>query len=158
MREMWKKVEGFEDYEVSSLGRVKSFKRGSERILKTNPNSNGYLSTIFYKNKVKKGVRVHQLVAIAFLNHQPCGMELVVDHINDNKLDNRLENLQVITHRENSFKTQENYSSKYKGVSFVKRNNKWVAKIRINKKSTHIGTFDTEKEASEAYQKKLNTL
>lgn len=157
--EIWKSIPNYEGlYEVSSLGRVKSLKFGKERILKAIINKDGYLfCNLSCLGKVKS-FQVHQLVAMAFLNHTPCGLKLVVDHINDNTKDNRLENLQVVTNRFNAYKTQGNYSSKYKGVCWNKTIKKWVSHIYINGKLKCIGRYKCELEASEAYQNKLKEL
>ena len=69
-----------------------------------------------------------------------------------------LENLQLISQRENVYKTQGKYSSKYKGVSWDKEKNKWRTKIRINGKLIHLGYFNCELAASAAYQNKLKTI
>lgn len=81
----------------------------------------------------------------------PEGLE--VDHINHNGLDNRKENLRICTHQENLFnKSKQRYgSSKYKGVSFCKYNNKWIARISDNGKYRHIGQYFSEIEAANAY-------
>lgn len=96
--EVWKPILGFEGiYEVSSLGRIKSFRNPKERILTPVKNGRGYMKVILYKSDLKKQITVHQLVSIAFLNHTPNGNKLVIDHINDDRTDNRLDNLQVVT-------------------------------------------------------------
>jgi hypothetical protein len=156
--EIWKKVEGFEDYKVSNLGRVKSLKFGKEKILKTLKNKRGYIVVNFRCNNKTKLFKVHQLVAMAFLGHKPCGMKLVIDHINDITYDNRVENLQIITQRANVFKTQGKYTSQYKGVQLYNYSNKWLANIRINQKLINLGLFKTEIEASEAYQQALKSF
>jgi hypothetical protein len=101
---------------------------------------------------------VHQLVAMAFLNHTPCGMNLVVDHINSNKLDNRVENLQLITQRENSSKDIKNKTSKYTGVSWCKHRGKWLSQIYLNKKTYNLGRFNCELSAHLAYINKLKQI
>lgn len=75
----------------------------------------------------------------------------VIDHINRNKLDNRYENLRVITAKENSYnRTKSNNSNnKYKGV--IKRGNKYVASISKDGKRHEIGGFETEEDAANAY-------
>jgi len=158
IKEEWKVVEGFEDYEISNLGRVKSLKFGKEKILKYSNTFNNYNSIGLFKNKKSYRFNIHQLVAIAFLNHKPCGYEVVVDHINDDIKDNRVENLQLITQRDNTFKTQGKYTSKYKGVHFDKKINKFISMISLNGKRINLGCFKTEIEAHEVYQNKLKQI
>ena len=167
--EIWKEVKGYEDYEISNLGRVKSLARTiyktdgttqahKERFLKPSFSNGGYLKVSLSNNFKVKTKRIHQLVAEAFLNHVPDGMNLVVDHMNAVKTDNRLDNLQIITTRENSSKDKKEGTSKYIGVCWSKLNKKWISKIRINGKREHLGYFFDELEASKAYQKALAKL
>ena len=167
MEEIWKDIPGYEGiYQVSNLGNVKSLPRimikkgvflSNEKILKSGINNLGYLSVVLF-NKNTKTFKVHQLVAMAFLNHIPDGTyRLVVDHINRDKLDNKVENLQIITQRKNVSKDKKG-TSKYTGVSWNIRNKKWVSQIRINGKVKYLGLFNTELEASEAYKNKLKVL
>ena len=159
MEEIFKDIPGYEGmYQVSNLGNVKSLKRSSEKILKNAKNARGYLEVCLCKNSVGTIIRIHQLVAMAFLGHKRDGMKLVIDHIDNNKLNNRLENLQIITQRENVFKDQGKYTSKYKGVHFYHYNNKWLANIRVKQRLIHLGLFKTELEASEAYQNALKLV
>jgi hypothetical protein len=76
-----------------------------------------------------------------------------VDHINNNKLDNRKENLRVCTHQENSFnkKKNSNNTSGYKGVCWHKQKDKWAAQIQVNGKVKFLGCFATAKVAHDAY-------
>ena len=165
--EIWKDVPGYEGfYQVSDLGNVKSLSRkiwngkvffiSKDKLLK--PGVDGYCNVELSKNCKRKNFKVHQLVAMAFLGHIPCGFELVVDHINDNPLDNRVENLQIVTQRENSHKTQGKYSSKYKGVTWGAHANKWISGIYLNGKRIHLGIFENELDASFCYQNKLKEL
>lgn len=160
--EVWKSIEDYEGlYEISNLGNVKSLNykhTKKEGILAKCNNRNGYLTVNLFKNRKVKTRRIHQLVALAFLNHKPCGYELVINHINHIKTDNRLENLEIVTHRENSNKKHIKSFSQYTGVYWCKRTNKWLSQITINKKRNHLGYFDTEIEAHNAYQNKLLTL
>jgi hypothetical protein len=165
--EIWKDVPGYEGiYQVSDMGNVKSLSREklhkgkypittNEKILKPPANSHGYLVVILCNNGLKKTMKVHALVAMAFLNHKPDGTnKIVVDHINNNKLDNRLVNLQLISQRENSSKDKKGGTSKYVGVR-LSAINKWRAEITINGKLKHLGYFIDEYEAHLAYQKAL---
>jgi uncharacterized protein (DUF3820 family) len=94
--EIWKPIPNYEDYQVSNFGRVKSLKNGKERMLACGTN-NGYKRTILNG----KHYYVHQLVAMAFLDHVPNKMALVVDHVNGDITNNNVNNLQVITQKEN---------------------------------------------------------
>lgn len=157
--EIWKKIKDYPNYQVSNLGNVKSLNYNGtkiERTLKPSLDINGYLRINLYNNCKMKYFKIHQLVAIVFLNHIPDGRNLVVNHINFVKTDNRLENLEIVTMRENSNKKHLKSSSQYVGVS--KHLNKWRAIIKIKQKNTHLGLFETEIEASNAYQKALHNL
>ena len=159
MQEVWKPIVGYEGiYEVSNFGNVRSFKCKNVKIFKLSYNKLNYVTVTLHLNGKQKTRAVHQLVAEAFLGHTPCGHELVIDHINDNKSDNRLENLQIVTTRFNCRKTQGKYTSQYKGVHFSKYMNKWHSSIRINNKKVHLGYFSKEEEARDAYISKLNQI
>jgi hypothetical protein len=156
--EQWKPIPGYEGlYEISDLGNVKNVRTG--RILKPT-NNKGYLLAGLSKNSEKKAFRVHQLVAMAFLEHVPCGHKITVDHINEIKTDNRLENLQIICARENITRSinKTKTSSKYIGVFWRSQRKKWATNIEINGKKKHIGLFHSEHEAAEAYQKELEEI
>ena len=156
MEEIFKDIPGYEGlYQVSNLGRVKSLKCGKEKLLKNSINFQGYYRVGLSKDRKLFTKKIHQLVAIAFLNHIPCKYKIIVDHINNNPLDNRLENLQLITVRENTSKDRKDGSSKYIGVSFQKERKKWMATISVNRKNINLGRFNTEIEAHNAYQNKL---
>tara|TARA_R110000822_G_C15062977_1_gene467672 strand:- start:90 stop:587 length:498 start_codon:yes stop_codon:yes gene_type:complete len=153
MKEIWKNVLGYEGiYKVSNLGKVKSIQkwRGtSTRILKDRFNKKGYNTVVLYKDKKSKQITVHQLVAMSFLNHKPNGMDMQVDHIDEDKKNNKVNNLQILSLSEHSKKTYNNIksSSKYVGVSWAKHCNKWVSYISINGVRNNLGYFDNEKEA-----------
>lgn len=164
MQEEFKDVEGYEGlYQISNLGNLKSLSRQvcnssgcritKEKILCKRINKAGYFQIGLFKDLKSKTFTMHQLVAMAFLNHNKSN-GLIIDHINNNSLDNRLQNLQLITQRENLSKDKKG-SSKYTGVGWYNRLNKWSSTISINRKSYHLGLFNTELEASEIYQKSL---
>lgn len=83
-----------------------------------------------------------------------------VDHIDLNPLNNRRSNLRLATGRQNQFNRRKysNNTSGYKGVSFFKNLNKWVAKINDNGRLRHLGYFDTPEGAYEAYCKAAKEL
>lgn len=159
MNEEFRDVDGYDGvYQVSNLGRVKSFKFGKERILKVNINSSGYLTIGLYKDNKEKRRTIHQLVAVAFLGHKMGGYKLVVNHINFNKLDNRVVNLEIVTARENTNRKHLKSSSIYTGVSWHKKSKKWNSQIYVNGKIKNLGYFTDELEASNAYQIALKNL
>lgn len=90
--EIWKIINGFDDYMASNFGRVKSLKKGKERILKPRKDSGGYLQVDLYKDGKHHWTLVHRLVAELFLSN-PNNLPQV-NHINEDKTDNRLENLE----------------------------------------------------------------
>lgn len=82
-----------------------------------------------------------------------------VDHINGNKLDNRRENLRVVTRSQNNWNQKKTRgASIYKGVSWHKQTKKW--RVRVNKfgKEYGLGLFENEKEAAVAYDEKAKEL
>jgi hypothetical protein len=148
---MWKDIPTYEnEYQVNEIGEVRSLK--TNRILKQSLSSNYWAVTLSQNGKVK-GKRVHQLMAMAFLNHIPDRFNCVIDHIDNNKLNNNLSNIRIVTHRENISKSKKR--NKYTGVCWHKIKNQYIASIQINKKLTHLGYFDSEYEAHLAYQSKL---
>ena len=161
-KEIWRDIKNYEGYyQVSSFGKVKSLPRKGrlkEKILKQS-NRVGYLSVSLCRGGNLKSRNVHQLVAIAFLDHTPNGYKgLIVDHKNNDRRDNRLENLQLINARQNTSKDRKGGSSSYVGVSWHKPTSRWIAHISINGKKRHLGLFTDELEASEAYQSALNEI
>lgn len=168
--EVWKAIPGYNGlYEVSSLGRVKSLSRlvvrktvgnfkSKEKIIKNCKCDNGYLSVGLSKNGCVKTIKVHSLVAMAYLNHVPNGYKLVINHINHNKTDNRVENLEITTQRENTNQKHMNASSKYVGVHWYKAGKKWKSMIRIGNKKVYLGSFLNEFDAHLAYQAALSNL
>lgn len=154
--EIWKDIKGYEGlYQVSDLGRVKSLKFKKQRILKPVLVGNGYYAVNLHKGGSQKSKTIHQLVAVTFLNHEPCGHEIVVDHIDNDKTNNKVENLQLITVRHNVSKDWKGKTSKYTGVSWNKRQRVWKAVIRVNGKLKFLGHFDCELKAAKAYNNYL---
>ena len=158
MMENWKDIEGYEDYQVSDMGRVKSLKRGKERILKGVLDIYGYLIVTLCENNKRKTFKIHKLVAIEFLNHIPCGYKEVVDHIDNNPLNNKVDNLQLISARENTSKDKKGGASKYTGVCWAKQKNKWKSSIYIKSKLIYLGLFINEEEAHLKYQLALENI
>ena len=154
LKEEFRPVPGYEGYyEVSNFGNVKSLT--NDKILKPCLGSRGYYKVTLSKDGKTKTIRIHILVATAFLDHVPDGYKIVVDHIDNNRLNNNLTNLQLISQRNNSSKDKKNGTSKYTGVTWYNASNKWLAQIAINGKQKHLGLFTSEEEAHEVYQNAL---
>lgn len=104
-----------------------------------------YMGSINGKQK-KKLILMHRLI-------MNCPPRMYIDHINHDRLDNRKENLRIVSNRQNQQNSRRTGVSKYRGVSWSKWRNKWVAAIQIDGKQKHLGSFDDEKEAAKAYEK-----
>lgn len=97
MEEIWKDIQGYEGYyQISNFGNVKNTK--TNKILTGDTNSTGYRRVILY-NPVKKRFFIHRLVALHFCNGY--SDDLVVNHIDGNKLNNHYKNLEWVTKSEN---------------------------------------------------------
>ena len=168
--EIFKDIPGYEGlYQVSNLGRVYSLPKEWEtglgiltshngKILKQSVNNSGYFHIVLYNEGKQKTKSIHQLVAMAFLGYTPDGTtKIVTDHIDNNPLNNRLSNLQLISNRHNVSKDRKG-SSKYTGVSWHKASNKWKSRIEVNGKVKYLGIFKCELAASAAYQKALSKV
>ncbi|ASZ71935.1 HNH endonuclease [Lactococcus phage 96403] len=95
--ETFVKIDGFEEYEVSNLGKVRNMKNG--RILKPSLNNYGYLIHCLYGCDKKKNLLLHRIIATAFIDNPEEKPQ--VNHIDENKLNNDLSNLEWCTGREN---------------------------------------------------------
>lgn len=169
MKEEWKDVKGYEGlYEISNLGRVKSlakqlvlsngvFRNRKEMFLKPHTDGDKYLSVALYKEKMSKMIKVHLLVWDMFGSKKRNGIILQVDHIDNDKNNNKIENLQLLTARENTVKYHKSikHSSKHTGVSWHKVNKGWQSSIRINGILNHLGYFINEVDASNEYRRAL---
>jgi len=169
-KEIWKDIPEYEGiYQVSNLGNVKSLPRKNYskygvlrflkgKVLANRPDGSGYFMVYLCKKGIMKSFKIHQLVASIFLSHIPNGNILVVNHKNFNRSDNRLDNLNIVTMRENGNQEHIKSSSKYVGVGWDKSRNKWTSKIWINGKTKNLGRFVNEYDAHLAYQKELSKL
>lgn len=160
--EVWKDIPTFGGrYQVSNLGNIRSlnFKGlGYCKNLSNSLGSKGYNIQRLSKNKKSKTYKTSKLIAITFLNHKPNGYKLVVDHIDGNRSNNKLHNLQLITQRHNTSKDRKGGTSQYVGVSWSKQSSKWDARIQIKGKIKFIGLFTDEQEAAQAYQNELKKI
>lgn len=162
MEEIWKDISGYEGlYQVSNYGNVRSLNRlinksgnihrMKGRVLKNRLGTTGYYGVSLSKKGIVKPFQVHQLVAMAFLGHKRNGYNKVVDHINHIRTDNRVINLRILDVRDNTSYSKRNKKGTLIGAHFSKNENKWKSSIRCGEKSFHIGYFENEHSASEAY-------
>ena len=139
MKEEWISVKGYENlYEISNFGRVKSLgnksNHKSEKILKQClSRKNGYLSVSLSKNGKTKSYRVHRLVAEHFI---PNSNKLFqVNHIDGNKQNNHINNLEWITCKENIHHAWNNnlchISDKHRKSASEKAKRRWAEYRRI---------------------------
>ncbi len=157
--EIFKDVPGYEGiYQISDLGNVYSQKRfdsigrkQGEKFLKKVSDGLGYHNVVLSKNGIVKTVKVQYLVAMCFMVKKPNGENIVLDHKDNNGLNNQVNNLQWITNRENVSKDKKGYSSKYIGVCWNKKSKKWEAGYRKNGKKYYLGLFIKEIDAHKIY-------
>jgi hypothetical protein len=105
-------------------------------------NNNGYAITA----KTAQPKAMHH-----YILHIPPNM--VADHINRDRLDNRKINLRICTKLENSKNRSKRFNSKsdFRGVSYNNRDKNWAAKIWVDGKNLHLGTFSNDIDAAKAY-------
>lgn len=155
MTEEWKDIVGFPNYEVSSHSRVRN--KTTQQVLKP------HVITTKLKNGEYKFCQIatrrdgklmfrclHVLIATAFIPNPE--NKSTVDHIDGNGLNNDISNLRWATR-------QENMWNKTLGKGYHKSQyGTFRARIAIDGKMTHIGTYATEEEAHDAYVKKANEI
>lgn len=162
-REVWKPIIGFEGvYEVSNFGIVRSLKRTIKSvsargllynyikkgiIMKLSLHKQYLYCSLFIVQSKQFRLSVHKAVAQAFIpnpENKSC-----VNHIDGNKLNNTVENLEWVTIRENTCHSHSK-TNKYVGVTLHKKTGKWQSRIWHNDKAVHIGLYTSQEEAYSA--------
>ena len=102
---------------------------------------------------------LYQAHRLAWLLHYGVWPEHEIDHINNVRDDNRIENLREATHSQNMRNTSshKDSSSKYLGVSWHKRDKKWQVRINVDGKKHHLGYFTVEEDAARLIQASSRT-
>jgi hypothetical protein len=112
------------------------------RKIMNKPTTKGYI----FPRIGETHVMLHRLIASAFLGLDITDLRIQVDHRNGIRHDNRLENLRLVNNQQN-----QHNQTKALGYSWNKRKNKWRAYITLNGRQIHLGYFDIEEEARQAY-------
>ena len=154
--EEWKDIIGYEGkYQVSNLGNVKNVK--SQHILKGANDKNGYLLiSLFDSNFKKKTQKIHRLVGIAFIPN-PDNLP-VIDHINRDKKDNRIENLRWYSYSNNARNRDWVISNTgIRHISYSPVNDRYYVGLnRIDNKNAKV--FRTLEEAKDYKEKYIASL
>jgi len=162
MKEIWESISDYKGfYEVSNFGEVKGLQckvwngkawvNKQEIMLKAGTAKKGYKVVCLCKRGVRRTVNVHTLVWDAFGNKPRNGMKLQVDHKDEIKANNRIDNLQLLTQRENCSKGHHQ-KGRVLPTGVRKRGLKYESAIQINGKYVYLGRYYTIEEASQAYK------
>jgi len=156
--EIWKDIVGFEGlYQISNYGNVKSCRRYvnakfgkrvvNEKLLSLGKDKDGYLMAILCQDGIKQTVKIHRLVANAFIDK--FDGKKIVNHIDSNKSNNFVSNLEWVSSLENicHSRLKMKTSSKYVGVCFNKKDNNFKATATIDGKTITLGGFKNEEDA-----------
>jgi hypothetical protein len=155
--EVFMTIPNFENYKISTYGRV--FSKKSNKNLKPMFNKYGYEIVNLYKNGKRCAKTIHRIVAKTFLSIENFENKQI-DHIDGNRKNNFFLNLRECTSQQNNFNRGKNKNNKsgYKGVGYDKKARKWVARICENRKEKYLGSFQTKEEAHEAYKQKAKKI
>ena len=168
--ENWKDVVGFEGlYEVSDFGNVRYVERSyysgrnysvkkhiKPDLLKKRINKYGYYDVTLRKGKKRRPHEVHRLVSRAFIRESNKGE--VVNHLDLNKLNNNISNLEITTVRGNVNHYYKSTDMKCKSRGVRRQGIGFVSQITINKTRHYLGYFHSESIASTYYEQALDSF
>lgn len=158
-KEIWKDIKGFEGlYQISNKGNIRGFsflKNKKPMVLKKSDNGKGYDIVQLHKGKTRKNFYVHRLVAEHFIKPIPAGY--VVNHLDYNKKNNSVENLEIVTQKQNIEYSRHRMKKPHqKGDLFYICHRPSGYEVTINKK--YIGRFKSIEEAKERRNKYLEEI
>jgi hypothetical protein len=152
--EEFREIENFDNYEVSNFGNVRNKK--TEKLLKQSFDKDGYCKVNLRENSKTTTLRIHRLVAFAFIDNPD--EKPFIDHVDNNRANNHVRNLRWATLNENNHnsKLSKTNTSGNKGVNFNKHQNKWHARIQIDGIRISLGSFDNKEDAIRARVQRAN--
>ena len=162
--EEFKIIPGYENYLASSFGKIVSLNyNGTKTSREMNQTTTkcGYKKISLFSNHKQKTELVHLMIARTFLNHESNGKKIVVNHIDNDKSNNKLSNLEVVSARYNNSCHKHlsyNKTSSGIGVYWNNRLSKWIAAIEFNGRTTHLGAFVNENDAINEYLRAVNEI
>jgi len=150
MEEEFKNIINYENYSISNFGRLKNNK--TNRILKTFLAGSGYEYCRIINEDGDKKSSIHNLVALMFIGERPNDYD--IDHKDNNKLNNNVNNLQYITKSQNiskippQAKCRKNKTNEYYNIGFNKnKNNNNIMSYKVIIKQKYLGSFKSLEEA-----------
>lgn len=146
MDEIWKDIYNSNGlYLINKNGVIINTKTNKE--CKAYVNSKGYMQLKLKLNHKWETVKLHRIIALSFLENPD--KKPFINHIDGNKLNNSIKNLEWVNNRENVChgKDKINSYSKYIGVSWHKLNKKWISQIRNKGKMIFLGYYDNQEDA-----------
>jgi hypothetical protein len=150
MEEEFRQITNYENYSISNFGRLKNNK--TNRILKLSTKNRRYVTCRIINEDGFKTTTIHILVALMFIGERPKDYE--VDHIDNNKLNNNINNLQYISRSQNmskippQSKCRKNKTNEYYNIGFnKKKNNNNIMSYSVRIKQKYLGSFKTLEEA-----------
>ena len=123
--------------------------KGNWKKIAIGNTGDGYKSIRFNSNGKQNRIQLHRLVFFVYnssWNIYDVTKDNCIDHIDGEKLNNNIENLRCVTQQENHFN-----QTKAKGYSWHKQKKKWQAQIKVDDKTIHLGLFENEEDARNAY-------
>ena len=158
INEDWRSIDGYINYQVSNIGRVRNSKTG--KMLKQHLGTSGYYALGLFKKVERKYHAMHQLVAHDFLEEPDSIRDYVIDHIDHDTTNNKMYNLRCASLSQNQMNRVKHITSeagsKYKGV--FKDKKKWRASVQHQGNRYSLGNYDSEEEAARAYNNKAVEL
>jgi hypothetical protein len=134
-------------FRINSEGGLERLFRGKYwRVVKNIANCNEYCQ-VQYKDKKY----YYQRIIWVLVNGDIIDNSLELDHIDNDRLNNKIDNLRLVTNRQNQQNRIQQKLQKKVGYTFDKKVNKWKAQIFINKKVINLGLYTSDEEASKAY-------